>query len=96
MRNFGHLIRIEYNGVFHPSLKRSLNSRASTKGKTGKTKVLPGFCGIEHGGGTPVMWMPLWGSCLPKIERGGPESLILFYAVHHRQINQNMLYAIEN
>ena len=32
--------------------------RATTRGKTGKTAVLPGLCRIECGG-TPVMGQPL-------------------------------------
>ena len=37
--------------------------RAATRGKTGKTVVLPGFCEMESGGGsggTSVIWLPLW------------------------------------
>ena len=50
--------------------------RAATRGKTGKTTVLPIFFGIEVGGGsgdTPMWWPPMWWSCLPKIYDGGPE-----------------------
>ena len=39
--------------------------RATTGGKTSKTWVLPGFCEIEHSGGSaraPTMWR----SCLSK------------------------------
>jgi hypothetical protein len=42
---------------------------------TGKTKVLPGFCGTEYNGGsngTLLMWLPLWQSCLQKICPVGP------------------------
>ena len=48
--------------------------RAATRGKTYKTSILSGFCAIERGGGSggmPVMWQPLWRSCLPEIYRGG-------------------------
>ena len=48
------------------------------KGKTGKTVVLPGVCWIEHGSGsrgTPMIWLPLWGSCLPKICHRVPDPI---------------------
>ena len=54
----------------------SANNGATT---AGKTKALPGFWKIECGEtieGSPVMWLPLWQSCLPKICRGGPEYYI--------------------
>ena len=47
----------------------------ATRDKTSKTMVLPGFFKIECGGGnggTTVMWLSLWRSCLPKIYHGGP------------------------
>ena len=48
------------------------------RGKTGKTAVMPRFCREEHGGGgTLVMWSPLWMSCLPKIYRGNPASFVI-------------------
>ena len=49
-----------------------LTSRATSTGKTGKTTALPEFWGIEHvsgSGGTPVMWLPLWQSCLTKFRQ---------------------------
>jgi len=55
--------------LFAKLLKTTLHYRAATTGKTAKTQVLPGICGIEREGGTPVIWR----SCLPKIYRGGPE-----------------------
>ena len=47
------------------------------RGKTGKTAVLPGFCGIEYSSlsdSTPVMWPPLWLSCLSKTYFGSPDN----------------------
>ena len=43
--------------------------RAGTRGTTGKTAVLPGYCGIDHGGGRtggmpviqPQLHSTLWG-----------------------------------
>ena len=52
-----------------------MHFRATTRGKTSKTVVLPGFCGIERGGssgGMQVMGPLLWQSCQPKIYGGGP------------------------
>ena len=48
--------------------------RAATRGKTGKTAVLPGFYETECGGGSgimPVLWLALCLSSLQKIYSGG-------------------------
>ena len=48
--------------------------RAATRGKT--VKILGSFLDFVDGGGSgsgsggpPVMWLPLWGSCLPEFYR---------------------------
>ena len=54
----------------------SLKVRGATPTKAPKAWALSKFCRIEGGGGsggTPLMWPPLWGPCLPKFGRGAPE-----------------------
>ena len=55
------------------SLSIMVSTRATTRGKTGKTIVLPGFCRIGGRGCTLFVLPSLWRSCLPKVYCGGPE-----------------------
>ena len=69
-----------YGGNSVISSIRRNGRRATMRGKTMKTLVLPGFCKIERsvggssgsGGMLPVMWPPLLGSWLPKNYCGDP------------------------
>ena len=60
--------------VFQKQLKHHLLAihRGATPTKAPKAWALPKFCRIEGGGGTPLMWPPVWGPCLPKFGRGAP------------------------
>ena len=53
------------------SAEQTLVHSAAMRVKTGKSAVMPEFCGIECGGS--AMWLPLWWFYLPLIFCGRPD-----------------------
>ena len=76
-------IKCSKTGLKEASYERFFRSwlitavRVAKAGKTAKTEILPGFCGIESNS-TPVIWPPLWRFWLSKIYHGGPGSSTKF------------------
>jgi hypothetical protein len=70
-------LKVNFHHHFCP-LNSSFEFRDTMGGKTDKifkTKLLPGFCGIEGASSStdiPVMWPQMLQCCLPKIGCGGP------------------------
>ena len=64
--------------VISPNLPMQCESVCGWQGPQdlGLALILQNSC---SGGGRWLMWPPLWQSCLPKIDRGGPE---VYYCVY--------------
>ena len=64
--------------------------RAATKARTSKTMVVSGFYGIELGGGSssmPLVWLPLWQSCLQKKYDAALPLMLVYATSEARHLN---------